>query len=59
MGEGSVRAIEAGADVLLMPPDPAQAIRSVVAAVEAGRISRARIDQSAIRVLAAEEIGWV
>ena len=53
-GEGSVRAIEAGADVLLMPPDPAQAIRSVVAAVEAGRISRARIDQSAIRVLAAK-----
>src|SRR5580693_6085392 len=43
-GEGSVRAIEAGADVLLMPPNPEQAIRSVVAAVESGRISRQRID---------------
>ena len=53
-GEGSVRAIEAGADVLLMPPNPEQAIRSVVAAVESGRISRQRIDDSAMRVLAAK-----
>jgi len=54
MGEASVRAIRAGADVLLMPPDPGQAIRAVVAAVEDGRISRQRIDQSAMRVLAAK-----
>jgi beta-N-acetylhexosaminidase len=53
-GEGSVRAIEAGADVLLMPPNPEQAIRSVVAAVESGRISRQRIDESALRLLAAK-----
>jgi beta-N-acetylhexosaminidase len=53
-GDGSVKAIEAGADVLLMPPDPAHAIHSVVAAVESGRISRARIDESAMRVLAAK-----
>ena len=37
-----------------MPPDPAQAIRSVVAAVESGKLSRARIDESATRVLAAK-----
>jgi beta-N-acetylhexosaminidase len=53
-GEASVRAIEAGADVLLMPPDPAEAIRAVVAAVTSGRISRQRIDQSALRVLEAK-----
>ncbi len=53
-GEGSVRAIEAGADVLLMPANPEQAIRSVVAAVESGRISRQRIDDSALRLLAAK-----
>ena len=29
-GEASVRAIEAGADVLLMPPDPDAAIRAVL-----------------------------
>jgi beta-N-acetylhexosaminidase len=53
-GEGSVRAIEAGADVLLMPPNPEQAIRDVVAAVERGRISRQRIDESALRILSAK-----
>jgi len=53
-GEGSVRAIEAGADVLLMPPNPEAAIKAVMAAVEHGRISRQRIDDSAMRVLAAK-----
>lgn len=53
-GEASVRAIEAGADVLLMPPDPEGAIRAVMAAVAKGRISRQRIDQSALRVLGAK-----
>jgi beta-N-acetylhexosaminidase len=53
-GEGSVRAIEAGADVLLMPPNPESAIKGVVAAVEHGRISRQRIDESVVRVLAAK-----
>lgn len=53
-GEGSVRSIVAGADVLLMPPDPDKAIRAVVAAVEDGRISRKRLDQSVTRVLAAK-----
>ncbi len=53
-GEGSVRALEAGADVLLMPPNPEQAIRAVIAAVEKGRITRQRIDDSVMRVLAAK-----
>jgi beta-N-acetylhexosaminidase len=53
-GEGSVRSIVAGADVLLMPPDPDKAIRAVVGAVEDGRISRQRLEQSVSRVLAAK-----
>ena len=52
--EASVRAIEAGADVLLMPPDPNAAIRAVQAAVASGRLSRQRIDQSVTRVLEAK-----
>jgi beta-N-acetylhexosaminidase len=52
--EASVRAIQAGADVLLMPKRAEDAIRGVVAAVENGRISRRRIDESVTRVLAAK-----
>ena len=53
-GEASVRALMAGADVLLMPPDPERAIRAVLGAVEDGRLTRKRIDESALRVLAAK-----
>jgi beta-N-acetylhexosaminidase len=52
--EASVRALMAGADVLLMPPNPETAIKAIIAAVESGRISRQRIDESALRVLAAK-----
>ena len=48
-GEASVRAIQAGADVLLMPADPGASIRALMAAVAQGRISRQRIDQSALQ----------
>ncbi len=53
-GEASVRAIEAGADVLLMPKRPEEAIRALMLAVEKGRISRKRLDESVNRVLAAK-----
>lgn len=52
--EASVRAIMAGADVLLMPPDPERAIQAVETAVLRGRIPRQRIDESALRVLTAK-----
>src|ERR1019366_9759769 len=45
---------EAGADVLLMPSDPGASIRALMAAVVQGRLSRQRIDQSALRVLEAK-----
>jgi len=54
-GEACVRAIEAGADTLLMPTDPDEAIRAVVAAVNSGRLTRQRIQESAIKLLSAKE----
>jgi beta-N-acetylhexosaminidase len=54
-GEASVKALEAGADALLMPSDPDAAIRAVVSAVESGRLTRARIETSVMRLLAAKE----
>ncbi|MGH9559737.1 MAG: glycoside hydrolase family 3 protein, partial [Bryobacteraceae bacterium] len=51
---GSVRAIEAGADVLLMPPNPELAIQAVVRAVAGGKLTRQRIDESAMRILTAK-----
>jgi beta-N-acetylhexosaminidase len=54
VGEASVKAVQAGADVLLMPPDIHAAIEAVVAAVNNGTISRARIQQSVMRILEAK-----
>jgi beta-N-acetylhexosaminidase len=52
--EASVRAIEAGADVVLMPMDAEAAVNAIVAAVHRGRISQKRIDLSVAKVLAAK-----
>jgi beta-N-acetylhexosaminidase len=49
--ESSVLAVKAGADVLLKPENPTAAVNAVLAAVERGEISRARIDSSVRRVL--------
>ncbi len=48
--ESAVLAIEAGADILLMPLDPEQAILAVCAAVKAGRIAPDRIRASVERI---------
>ncbi len=53
-GEAAVRAIDAGADVLLMPLNPEVVIRAVVSAIEDGRLKRARVEQSVMRVLEAK-----
>lgn len=54
-GEAAVRAVEAGADVLMMPANPEVCIRALLAAVASGRISAARIDQSAMKVMMAKQ----
>ena len=50
--EAAVRAIEAGADVILMPPSVPRAIDGIVEAVESGRLAESRIDSSVKRLLA-------
>lgn len=52
--ESSIRAIEAGVDVLLMPRDPDQAIEALVKAVASKRLTAARITESARKVLRAK-----
>ncbi|MGA2134826.1 MAG: glycoside hydrolase family 3 N-terminal domain-containing protein [Bryobacteraceae bacterium] len=54
-GEAAVLALEAGADALVMPPDPDAAVRAILAAIEGGRLTRARIDESVARLLSAKE----
>jgi beta-N-acetylhexosaminidase len=54
-GEAAVLALEAGADALVMPPDPDAAVKAILAAVQSGRLTRARIDESVARLLAAKE----
>lgn len=53
-GESAVRALVAGADILLMPPDPEAAIDAVVRAVKQGRLTAQRIEESAAKVAAAK-----
>jgi beta-N-acetylhexosaminidase len=53
--EATVRAVEAGADVILMPPSPDRAIRAVMDAVLTGRLPEERIDASVRRILNLKE----
>jgi beta-N-acetylhexosaminidase len=55
--EAAIGAIDAGADVVLVPADFAQAYNGVLRAAQSGRISRDRLDESVRRVLAAKQ--WV
>jgi beta-N-acetylhexosaminidase len=50
-GEATVLAFLAGADLLLQPADPAVAIDAMVAALDSGRFTLARLDSSVIRIL--------
>ncbi len=49
--EVAVRAIEAGADQVLLPPAPDVQFKAVVDAVKSGRISERQIDASLLRIL--------
>ncbi len=51
-GGAAVRALRAGEDVLLMPPNPAAARDAIVAAVRNRSLSRARLEQAAARQVA-------
>jgi beta-N-acetylhexosaminidase len=53
-GEASVRALEAGADVLLMPRNPEEAVAAIVKAVLTKRLPMKRIEESVRRILEAK-----
>jgi beta-N-acetylhexosaminidase len=58
--EASVRALEAGADLLLKPADADAAIRGVRNAVKQGKLTEQRIDVSVRKVMAAKyDLGLV
>ncbi len=48
-GEAAVLALEAGADLVLMPADAAAAIAAIAAAVASGRLNREQLEASAER----------
>jgi len=53
-GEATLRAVQAGADVVLMPHDLRVAIQSLVRGVREGQITEERIDRSVRRILQAK-----
>ena len=50
-GEAACKAIEAGADIVLMPTDLREAYEAVEQAVQDGDISEGRLDESVLRIL--------
>lgn len=51
----AVKALQAGADILLMPENPEIAVNSVIQALESGILSESRIDESLNRVTLAKK----
>lgn len=52
--DAAVRAFEAGADILLMPADLERAYAGLLNAINEGRITEKRLDESVIRILKAK-----
>lgn len=50
-GEVAVRALEAGVDQLLLPADPQEAYEAIDVALDSGRLTEERIDESVERIL--------
>jgi len=50
--EAALKAVEAGVDMVLLPPDPSGVIEALVDSVSSGTIKEARIDESVERILA-------
>ena len=53
--DSAVMAVEAGMDMILMPYDIADAVSGLETAVESGRISAERIDESVLKILEKKE----
>jgi beta-glucosidase len=57
-GEAAVLALEAGADLVLMPADPWQAMEAILAALEKGRLRVEELQRSAERRQRALALTW-
>ena len=53
--DAAVRFVQAGGDMLLMPPDPWAAHQGIIDAVNSGSIAESRIDESVSRIIAAKQ----
>ncbi|MGJ5819415.1 glycoside hydrolase family 3 protein [Paludibaculum fermentans] len=53
-GESAVRALEAGADLLLVPANAQESVRAILAAVKSGRLTQKRVDASVLKILNAK-----
>ena len=49
--EATVKAIQAGVDIVLMPEDFKEAVKAVMDAVEKGDITEERINESVLRII--------
>jgi beta-glucosidase-like glycosyl hydrolase/CubicO group peptidase (beta-lactamase class C family) len=54
-GEAAIHAVQAGADMILLPPQTDVAIRALARAVREGQLAASRIDASVLRILEAKE----
>ena len=53
--EAALRAVEAGIDIILMPPSEHLAVEALLRSVRSGQISEERLDRSVRKILAAKE----
>lgn len=59
-GEAAVMAVEAGIDMILMPYNLEDAVSGIEQAIESGRLTEARIDESVLKILEKKsEIGLI
>jgi len=52
--DAALRAVKAGVDMLLLPPEPKEVIQALIQAVRAGELQESRIDASVKRILEAK-----
>ncbi|MGB8953550.1 MAG: glycoside hydrolase family 3 N-terminal domain-containing protein [Candidatus Aminicenantales bacterium] len=52
--DAALKAVEAGVDIIILPPQPEDVISSLIEAVRSGKIPEARIDESVRRILNAK-----
>lgn len=59
-GQEAVAALKAGADILLLPPDPDAAYQAILRALDSKELTMARIEDSVERILAVKiKMGWI